>query len=106
MTALDLDFIRGQFPAFAEPSLQGFAHFENAGGSYTSRQTIDRLDHYYRRPRSSPTASIRPRGGRQAMDLAHHRMAQALNVGSDWMHFGPSTSHNTFHVAQRAATDG
>ena len=32
MTTLDLDFVRSQFPAFAEPSLAGFAHFENAGG--------------------------------------------------------------------------
>ena len=31
---LDLDFVRSQFPAFAEPSLQGQACFENAGGSY------------------------------------------------------------------------
>ena len=34
MTALDLEFVRAQFPAFSEPSLDGFAHFENAGGSY------------------------------------------------------------------------
>ena len=33
MTGLDLDFVRAQFPAFCEPSLEGFAHFENAGGS-------------------------------------------------------------------------
>ncbi|MGB0160967.1 MAG: nitrogen fixation protein NifS, partial [Candidatus Puniceispirillaceae bacterium] len=44
MTAkLDVDFVRSQFPAFSEPSLQGQAFFENAGGSYTCRQVIDRL---------------------------------------------------------------
>ena len=31
---LDLDFVRCQFPAFAEPSLARLAFFENAGGSY------------------------------------------------------------------------
>jgi hypothetical protein len=31
---LDIDFVRAQFPAFSEPSLQGRAFFENAGGSY------------------------------------------------------------------------
>jgi hypothetical protein len=43
MGPLDLDFVRSQFPAFSEPSLAGFAHFENAGGSFASRQTIEAL---------------------------------------------------------------
>ena len=33
MTELDIDFVRAQFPAFSQPSLQGHAFFENAGGS-------------------------------------------------------------------------
>ena len=40
---LNLDFVRSQFPAFTEDSLDGWAFFENAGGSYPSRQTVDRL---------------------------------------------------------------
>jgi len=44
---LDIDFVRGQFPAFQEPTLQGQAFFENAGGSYTCAQVIDRLTRYY-----------------------------------------------------------
>ena len=47
--ALDLDFVRSQFPAFREPSLAGWAFFENAGGSYACRQTIDALTDVYRR---------------------------------------------------------
>ena len=39
--SLDLEFVRSQFPAFREPSLAGFAHFENAGGSYAAGQTIE-----------------------------------------------------------------
>ena len=46
MPELDLDFVRAQFPAFGEPSLQGFAHFENAGGSYACRQVIGRLERF------------------------------------------------------------
>ena len=42
MPDLDIDFVRAQFPAFAEPSLAGQAFFENAGGSYACRQVIDR----------------------------------------------------------------
>ena len=43
MTALDLDFVRSQFPAFSEPSLAGWAHFENAGGSYACGQVIEQF---------------------------------------------------------------
>jgi len=46
MSTLDIDFVRDQFPAFVEPSLQGQAFFENAGGSYACGQVIDRLDRY------------------------------------------------------------
>ncbi len=45
--AFDIGFIRSQFPAFAEPSLQGQAFFENASGSYTCKPVIDRLFRYY-----------------------------------------------------------
>ena len=42
--SLDLDFVRSQFPAFAEPSLQGQAFFENAGGSYACAQVIGHIE--------------------------------------------------------------
>ena len=43
MIELDVDFVRNQFPAFSEPSLKEFAHFENAGGSYACAQMINAL---------------------------------------------------------------
>jgi len=52
----DLDFIRRQVPAFSEPSLQGWAFFENAGGSYPARQTIERLTDFYTRLKVQPYA--------------------------------------------------
>ena len=39
-TALDLDFVRAQFPAFAQPSLADQAFFENAGGSYPCEPSV------------------------------------------------------------------
>ena len=54
--ALDIDFVRRQFPAFQEPSLQGQAFFENAGGSYTCGQVIDRLTRYYTQRKVQPYA--------------------------------------------------
>lgn len=99
--ALDIDFVRSQFPAFREPALAGFAHFENAGGSYAAAQTIAWLDRYYRETKVQPYYVFGPsaRAGEQ-MDAAKERMAGWLNVGKDEMHFGPSTSQNTFVLAQ------
>lgn len=99
MTALPLDpaRIRALFPAFAEPSLAGQAFFENAGGSYTAKPVLDRLETYYRATKLQPygvyPASI---AAGEAMDLAFERIAKALNVSADWIHFGPSTSANTY----------
>jgi cysteine desulfurase family protein (TIGR01976 family) len=99
--ALDVEFVRTQFPAFREPALAGFAHFENAGGSYAAGQTIAWLDRYYRETRVQPYYAFGPsaRAGEQ-MDAAKARMAAWLNVGQDEVHFGPSTSQNTFVLAQ------
>ena len=47
MTALDLDFVRSQFPAFSSPVLSTHAFFENAGGSYPCRQVVERLTRFY-----------------------------------------------------------
>ncbi len=101
MTALDLDFVRAQFPAFSEASLEGFAHFENAGGSYACRQAIEWLDRYYRQTKVQPYYPFPPstKAGEQ-MDSAKARMAAWLNVGTDELHFGPSTSQNTYVMAQ------
>lgn len=98
---LDLEFVRGQFPAFSEPSLEGFSHFENAGGSYACGPVIDRLHRFYRRTKVQPYYPFAPsaEAGRQ-MDAATVRMAAWLNVGTDEIHFGPSTSQNTYVLAQ------
>ena len=101
MSALDLEFVRSQFPAFSEPSLEGFAMFENAGGSYACRQTIDWLDRYYRQTKVQPYydfAASKTAG--EQMDAAKERMAAWLNVDTEELHFGPSTSQNTYVLAQ------
>jgi len=101
MNQIDLDFIRSQFPAFSEPSLEGFAHFENAGGSYACGQVIDVLNRYYRETKLQPYYGFEPskKAGEQ-MDQARSRMASWLNVATDEVHFGPSTSQNTYVIAQ------
>ena len=101
MPLLDLDFVRAQFPAFSEPSLEGFAHFENAGGSYACGQVIGWLDRYYRQTKVQPYYDFEAsRLAGEQMDDAKRRLAAWLNVGTDELHFGPSTSQNTYVMAQ------
>ena len=100
MASLDVDFVRSQFPAFAVPALDGWAFFENAGGSYACRQVIDRLTRFYTETKVQPygpyPASI---AAGEAMDESYRAFAGYLNVGDDEVHFGPSTSQNTYVLA-------
>jgi cysteine desulfurase family protein (TIGR01976 family) len=97
----DLDFVRSQFPAFAEPSLKDQAFFENAGGSYTCAPVIARLNEYYRRLKVQPYYGYRASAeAGEWMDAAHRRLAEYLGVTADEIHFGPSTSQNTYVLAQ------
>lgn len=101
MTQLDNAFVRAQFPAFAEPSLAQFAHFENAGGSYACRPVIERLDRYYRQTKVQPYYDFAPsRTAGELMDASTKRLAAWLNVGADELHLGPSSSQNTYVMAQ------
>ncbi len=101
---LDTEFVRRQFPAFQEPSLDGQAFFDNAGGSYACRQVIDRLTRYYCETKLQPYgAHPASRAAGQAMDSAHERLAQYLGVNPQEVHLGPSTSQNTHVLAQAFA---
>jgi cysteine desulfurase family protein (TIGR01976 family) len=101
MMELDLTFVRSQFPAFAEHSLAGFAHFENAGGSFACGQVIAALNRFYRKTKVQPYYAFEPSASAGAeMDRARERLAAWLNVGTDELHFGPSTSQNTYVLAQ------
>ena len=103
-TDLDIEFVRRQFPAFAEPTLAGQAFFENAGGSYTCRQVIDRLHRFYTQRKVQPYSSYAAsRAGGEEMDEARSRLAALMNVETDELSFGPSTSQNTYVLAQAFA---
>ena len=98
---IDSEWVRAQFPAFAEPSLQGQAFFENAGGSYTCRQVIDRLHRFYTQRKVQPYGAYEAsRLGGEEMDEARTRMAAILDVTPEELSFGPSTTQNTYVLAQ------
>ena len=98
---LDVDFVRAQFPAFSEPSLAHRGFFENAGGSYACAPVIDRLTRFYRERKVQPySAYDASRVAGEEMDEARQRMAAILGVETDEVSFGPSTTQNTYVLAQ------
>lgn len=97
---LDLEFVRSQFPAFSEPTLKGWAFFENAGGSYPCIQFINRLTDFYMKNKVQvyypyPASTL----AGKLMDASYKRMADYLNVDESEIHFGPSTTQNIYVLA-------
>ncbi len=97
---MDIAWVRAQFPAFAEPSLSGQAFFENAGGSYACQQVVDRLHRYYTARKVQPYAPYEAsRLAGEEMDEARRRLAMMLGVATHELSFGPSTTQNTYVLA-------
>ena len=98
---LDCAFVRSQFPAFSEAALQGQAFFENAGGSYTCQQVIDRLFRFYTQRKVQPYGAYAASGlGGAEMDEAGARLSAMMGVAAEELSFGPSTTQNTYVLAQ------
>ncbi len=98
---LDLAYVRAQFPAFSVPGLKDQAFFENAGGSYTCRPVIERLMRFYTERKVQPYAPYAAsQVGGAEMDEARARLAALIGVETDELSFGPSTSANTYVLAQ------
>jgi selenocysteine lyase/cysteine desulfurase len=99
-TMLDLDFTRAQFPAFSSNLLGQNAFFENAGGSFPCRQVVDRLHRFYTDRKVQPYGpySGAQEGGAE-MDEARARLAAMMGVKAPQVSFGPSTSANTYVLA-------
>lgn len=101
MTELDINFVRSRFPAFEQPALRDRAFFENAGGSYPCRPVFERLTRFYRERKVQPYAPFEASELAGAeMDEARERLAAILGVETEEVSFGPSTSQNTYVLAQ------
>jgi selenocysteine lyase/cysteine desulfurase len=101
MPQLDTDFVRSQFPAFSQPGLADQAFFGNAGGSYPCAQVVSRLTRFYTERKVQPYApyAVSQLAGAE-MDEARDRLAAMMGVAPDMVNFGPSTSANTYVLAQ------
>lgn len=98
---LDTDFVHAQFPAFEQAGLKTQVFMENAGGSYPCAQVIDRLTRFYLTRKVQPYAPYEAsRLGGEEMDEARARLAAIMGVKTDEVSFGPSTTQNTYVLAQ------
>jgi len=101
---LDLDFVRSNFPAFSRQINEGRSFFENAGGSFACRQTIDAMHEYYTDFKVQPYSEFESsRRAGELMDRSRERWAEALGVEAREVVFGPSTSANTYVLAHAFA---
>jgi selenocysteine lyase/cysteine desulfurase len=77
------------------------AFFENAGGSYACGPVVNRLGEYYRRLKVQPYYAFpASTEAGEWMDASRESLAEYLGVTAQEVHFGPSTSQNTYVLAQ------
>ncbi len=96
---LDIDFVRAQFSQLEDKPEFVFA--ANAGGSYVCNQVNDLMEHYNRHTRVQPYSRFSPSSDAgEAMDRAKQLWADALNIDLNELTVGPSTSINTYVMAQ------
>lgn len=97
---VDLDFIRAQFPSLSEAPTSEWAHLENAGGSYVPSQVIDLITDLFSHAKCQPGWGFGPSvAASEAMDRSRLVMAELFNAEPADIHFGPSTSQNTYVLA-------
>ncbi|MCB1647685.1 MAG: aminotransferase class V-fold PLP-dependent enzyme [Pseudomonadales bacterium] len=97
---LDIGFVRSMFPAYRSGEVTGHA-FDAAAGSFPCQQTVDALHHFYSHLKVQPANPYAmSEQAWQQMEASHQRWAEALGVKTTEIGFGPSTSQNTYVLAQ------
>ncbi|MCZ6617855.1 MAG: aminotransferase class V-fold PLP-dependent enzyme, partial [Gammaproteobacteria bacterium] len=96
---LDLNFVRDQFGQLADNPEFVFA--SNAGGSYVADQVSNLIENYDRHTRVQPYERYESSAAAGAAnDRAHSLWTRALNIDEEELIIGPSTSMNTYVLAQ------
>lgn len=94
---LDLDFVRRQFPNLGN----GWAYFENAGGSYVPRNVIERMAAFLSESQVQPGApNPLSRLSEERLTTARRLMAEMINAAPEEVVIGPSTTLNVYVLAQ------
>jgi selenocysteine lyase/cysteine desulfurase len=101
MNELDVTFVRSRFPAFNTKELENKCFFENAGGSFATGAVVSRLTRFYTSRKVQPYAAYEASSlGGKEMDEARIGLASLLNINQESLHFGPSTTQNTYVLSQ------
>ena len=98
---LDLDFVRSQFPALRD----GFAYFDNAGGSLVLKPVAERVSEYLLTT-SVQTGASYPQSQRASARLLESRTKIARLVGAarpEEIMLGPTTTQNMRSLATAMA---
>ena len=95
--ALDVNYVRSQFPAFSDPLSKKWSFFENAGGSYVPQNVITHLNNFMTSTKVQPYASydISNIAGKK-MDQATELFAKIINANVDEIIIGASTTMNLY----------
>ncbi len=95
--ALDIDFVKAQFPAFKDPLSSKWSFFENAGGSYVPHNVITHLNNFMTSTKVQPYAEfdISAIAGNN-MDKATELFAEMINARKDEIIIGASTTMNMY----------
>ena len=97
MPKLDIDYVRGQFPAFKDPLSSKWSFFENAGGSYVPSDVIKRLNHFMTSTKVQPYAEFDTSAiAGENMDKATNYFAEMINAQNDEIIIGGSTTMNMY----------
>lgn len=101
MVELDINYIRKQFPVLSSEAGSRVAFFDNAGGSYTARPVIDRLNAFYNEYKVQPYGpNILATKAGEAMDEGRRSVAELLGVSVDCVTIGASSTQNLNTLAQ------
>jgi len=104
--AFDTAYARAQFEAFEDPETGPWAFLENAGGSFLPRQVTEIFHTYLTRHKVQPYSPFGPSArATAAIERAYEAMAVLHNVPRECVHFGPSTSQNTYVLAQAVGAE-
>lgn len=99
--ALNIEAVRQYFPAFSYEGNKDLVFCENAGGSFVNKFVLDKHHHYMANTRVQPYGTYSPsREAGAAMDASYEAFAAMHGVTRDEVMFGPSTSMNSYILAQ------
>src|SRR3979409_1295126 len=101
-TALDIHWVRSQFPTVAQ-TVNGHpaAFLDGPGGTQVPQRVIDAITDYLRRDNANTGGAYAPSRHTDAMIAgARAAIADFLNCGADEIVFGPNMTSLTFAISR------